>query len=229
MKKIVSLLLCCVMLATLCVGCKDKTPTRNTDLTDAIVASDLADNYHQYSFAHVAPDQKPTVSDLQVSDRVEEEGVTRLTVTAKADTGYALIRIGAAMEYTWELNYWRMSKLEITDTVANPTAAPSIASVQSELANYMSVTGSALAIQGETRRALKFTMNNATRNIAWQQGAKTATLTLSVKTTEAIFEGYYNLTFDSAKGWVIETEKQESGQNYPVMHLTEYTEVITQK
>lgn len=229
MKKIVSLLLCCVMLATLCVGCKDKSPTRNTELTDGIIASDLADKYSYYSFAHVNPDQKPTISDLQVSGRVEEEGVTRLAVTATADTGYAHIQFTANVEYTWELNYWRMSKLEVTDAVATPTAAPSVASVQLELSNYMSITGSALAIQGQTRRNLKFTMNNATRKMTWVEANHTATLTLSVKTSEAVFEGYYNLTFDSAKGWVIESEKQESGQNYPVMHLTSYNAVVTEK
>lgn len=229
MKKVLSLLLCCGMLTALCVGCEDKAPALNRELTDAIIASDLANNYAQYSFAHVSPNQKPAISDLQVSGRIEEEGVTRLAVTATADTGYADIKITANMEYTWELNYWRMSNLEVTDAIPTPTAAPSIASVQLELSNYMSVTGSALAIQGKTRHNLKFTMNNATRKMTWVEATKTATLTLSVTTPEAVFEGYYNLTFDSAKGWVIETEKQESGQNYPVMHLTSYDKVITEK
>ena len=228
MKRMMALLLCCAMVLTLCAGCKKDTTTLNKELTDSIIASDLASNYAKYSFSHVAPETKPVISDLQVSQRTEEGDVTKLAVTAEADTGYATIQVAAKMEYTWEINYWRMSHMEVTDATVTPTAVPSMSSVQLELSNYISVAGSALAILDGTHHNLTFAPSKAMWGIVWDAATKTAKLSVTATTTEFTFEGYYNLTFTDT-GWVFETEKQESGQNYPLMHLTKLNKVVTKK
>lgn len=228
MKKAVSLLLCCVMLVTLCVGCKKDALAPNTQLTDRIIADDLAANYAKYSFAHINSDGNPTISDVQVSQRTEENGVTKLAVTAQATTPYATIKVAADMEYTWEINYWRMSHMEVTNAVPTPIAAPNMTSLKQELSNYISVTGSALAVQDGKQQQIVFSPDKATWGIVWDAETKTAKLSVTATTTDVVFEGYYNLSF-AATGWVFETKTQENDNNHPLLYLTKLNPVVTKK
>lgn len=218
MKRLLSLLLCCVMLMTLSAGCKKNNTPEKPGLTDTAIAADLAANHTKYNFAHINAESEPTISDFKVSNRTEADGVVSLSVTATAITPYATIDVAADMEYTWELNYWRMSNIEITKAIPTVTAAPNLNSVKTELSNYISIVGSALAVKDEESHNLQFSFDKAAWSISRADGAQTATLNVAYQSDELTFTGYYTLTFGEA-GWTIESEEQESGQHYPLMHL----------
>ena len=95
MKRLLSLLLCGVMLMTLCVGCK-KEETAPETLTDSRIISDLTKNNYLYTYSHA--EGVPTISNFNVVSRVEEEGAADLSVTAVANNNYVRVELAADME-----------------------------------------------------------------------------------------------------------------------------------
>ncbi len=217
MKRIFALLLCGVMLLTVAVGCKKKESSAPViELNEARFIADLAASNAKYSYTHA--EGKPTISDFAIVEKKEDGGVTTLAVTATATNSHLSIELEATMEYVRENNYWRLSKVDVTKAQPIPTSAPHRAGLLEALTNYTSITGSALAVKDEEHYDLVFDVADVTWGLSFDEKAKTAKLMGSLKSDKLTFTGYYNLTF-TENGWIFESEKQENGQRYPLLHL----------
>lgn len=215
MKRILTLLLCCVTLLTIAVGCqKDTSPI--IELNESRFTTDLANAYDKYSYTHA--EGKPTISDFTIVEKKEDGGMTTLSVTAIATNNHIDVELAATMEYVRENNYWRLSKLDITKAQPIPNAAPNRKGLLEALANYTSITGSALAIQGEEHHNLAFDIQDVAWEVSFDTQAKTAKLMGAYKSDKLTFTGHYNLVF-TERGWTFESEKQENGNYYPLLYL----------
>ena len=208
MKRALALILCCVMLLTLTVGCKKEEKPAAPD--DSRISSDLIDHRAKYSFSHI--EGTPSMAGLKIVERHEEDDSIDLKVTATAINEYARIELAADIEYELDDGRWELDELRITKAVPTPTAAPNQESVLMLLDNYISITGSALAAKGEERHKLNVNVRGANWEMKYDEASKTAKLLVEMKSEVLTFKGYYALSFNET-GWVIESEKQENGQN----------------
>lgn len=217
MKRIFALLLCGVMLLTAAVGCQKKGSSSSViELNEARFIADLAANNAKYSYTHA--EGKSTISDFTIVEKKEDGGVTTLAVTATATNSHLSIELEATMEYVRENNYWRLSKVDVTKAQPIPTSAPNRAGLLEALTNYVSITGSALAILGEEHYHLVFDVADAMWDLSFDEETKTAKLVGSLFSNELTFTGHYNLIF-TENGWAFESEEQETGQSYPLLRL----------
>ena len=215
MKKIVALLLCGVMLLTLAAGCKKEEATPAV-LNETIIHSDLLKNYTLYNYSHVTG--APTLGGLQIIKRSEEGDAATVSVSALAHYANVDVGVTADMAYTRINNVWTLQNITITGATPTVTGAPDQDSVLSMLENYISITGSALAIKGDERHHLNVNVRGATWEMQHEGGAKTAKLLVSMKSDTLTFNGYYTLNFEET-GWTVVSEKQENGQYYPLLTL----------
>ena len=89
-----------------------------------------------------------------------------------------------------------------------------------ELANYMSIVGSAYSVMDGNYQPLYFNINSANLEMTYEDGAETAQLKVSYTSDKLTFEGSYTLTFDEKKGWVMETKGQDDGRQHPLLYLS---------
>ena len=200
MKKTLALLLCVAMLLTLAVGCKKKI--KPEELTEARIADDVVSNTQEYSYTHITG--TPDMKEMTVLTRDEVDGDIVLTLEATVTYPNADVTLKANVVYQSFGPKWQLTRFNVTESSIEVTGAPSQSSVVNELANYMSIVGSAYS----------------DLEMTYEAGAKTAALTLSYPSDKLTFAGSYTLTFDDAKGWVLETKAQDDGRQHPLLHLT---------
>lgn len=226
MKKALALALCLIMLLTLAVGCKKKEAAQNPpELTDSQISTDLMHSDHLYYYAHTG--DISFLAGLKVTDKQQKDDTLTLKATATAGSNHIEVALAADMEYTIVNGKWKLSN--ITLTKADPTilSGPYQDSLVSEIGNYIAYNidsqeaaqNRALAYYGEERHSLDINIQNVTWGIQYEEGATTAKLTAEMKSDALTFSGYYSLTFNEERGWVIESEKQDNGQNYLVLRL----------
>ena len=214
MKRMFSLTLCLLMLLTAMAGCGEPAPDR---LDDARISADLVRNSHLYSYTHVGG--SPTLSRVTV-DTSEEGDNASVSATATATYTNATVDIAAAMTYARIGTHWKLESVEITSKTITLTGGPDHAGVMAELTNYVTIAGSAYSVMGETYQPLYFDITAVKTAMQYENGAKTATLTMSYTSDKLTFDGSYTLTFDEAQGWKIETIKQADNRYHPLMRLT---------
>lgn len=226
MKKALALLLCLMMLLTLSVGCKKNEEAKKIgELTDEQISSDLLNNKHLYYYAHTG--NISSVASLQVTDKKQNNNTITLTATATASSSHINIALSANMKYVATNGAWELDSVEITKSVPTITAGPDQETLASEVDSYISLNKTsqeankplALAYYGEERHSLNVNLSAVTWGVEYEKDATTAKLTAEMKSDTLTFSGYYNLTFDQERGWIIEGEMQEHGQNYLVLHL----------
>ncbi|MBQ3203026.1 MAG: hypothetical protein IJB36_05225 [Clostridia bacterium] len=223
MKKVFALILCCALLVVMPVGCKKKAAEK-AEWTDSVISADLLKNDHLYNLAHCG--KFSSIADLKITEKVEKSDTVSLSVTAKAVSPRAEAQLVADMTYTLTNNQWKLKDIRLTQTAA-PTDAPDKESVRMEIDNYLAhnMTSQeqkkpiALAIHGEERHELTIKTSDVAWDMSYEKGSTTAKLTAALNNNDVAFIGYYKLTFDESKGWIIESEKQENGQHYPVLYL----------
>ncbi len=216
MKKTLALLLCVAMLLTLAVGCKKKI--KPEELTEARIADDVVSNTQEYSYTHITG--TPDMKEMTVLTRDEVDGDIVLTLEATVTYPNADVTLKANVVYQSFGPKWQLTRFNVTESSIEVTGAPSQSSVVNELANYMSIVGSAYSVLDDKYQPLYFDINSADLEMAYEAGAKTAALTLSYTSDKLTFAGSYTLTFDDAKGWVLETKAQDDGRQHPLLHLT---------
>ena len=225
MKKALALLLCLMMMLTLSVGCKKNQEAKKTgDLTETQISSDLLNSDNLYRYAHTG--DITSIAGLQVNDKKEDGNTITLTATATAGSDHISIALTANMKYMAENGAWKLDTVEITKADPTVIAGPYKDTLVNEVNNYINLNRSsqdagktlALAYYGEERHSLNVNTGSITWGIAYEKG-NTAKLTAEMKSDALTFSGYYNLTFDKERGWLIESELQEHGQSYLVLHL----------
>ena len=227
MKRTLALLLCLILLLALPVGCKkDKQATNPAgELTNSQISIDLKNSTHLYYYAHTG--SILAVSGLKVSDKEKDGNAMTLKATATAQSNHVSVDLAADMRYVVINNKWTLDTVEITKAVPTILAGPEKESVLMEISNYLAHNATsqeqnkslALAYLGEERHSLEITVSAVTWGVDYKEGSDTAKLTAKLTSDALTFSGYYTLTFDKKVGWVIETEKQDNGQHYPVLHL----------
>lgn len=227
MKRIFALLLCVALILALPVGCKKKKADKVEPeaVTEKRVGADLMSRSDLYYFGHIGTVN--SYNSVKIVEKSQDGDALSLSATAKIYSNNAEIYLAADMTYTLVNNSWKLGTVTITEAVPTPVGGPDKESVLSEIRNYIqnNLTSRqqkkevALAVLGEEHHFLAIDLTKATWEMKNDSAAKTAKLHVSHKTDDLTFSGYYNLTFDTEKGWVIETEKQENGFNYPLLHL----------
>ncbi len=216
MKRIFALLLCVALLIAIPVGCKKNKEAEDPVLTEARIGTDLMNSDHLYFLSHVGTIHSCT--DVKIVEKEEDGNTTSLSATAKVFSSGVEIDLTADMTYTLAHHYWKLDKVEITKAVPTLTGGPDLDSVLREIANYVSIVGSSLAIQGDKEHALpSFNPTAATWEMQYENGAKTAQLHISYKSAKLTFKGYYALTFGE-KGWAFET-KAKGDKHHILLHL----------
>lgn len=216
MKRMLALILCCVMLLPVATGCKDENLNQTIELNDARIAADILEQYEsKYTFTHA--EGKATLSSLKILTEVKEGNFTKLSVSAVASNDYVDVDLTVAIEYKRENNYWRLHRMGFATVEAVPTTIPNRASLMNTLRSYIHATGSALAKKGAEFYNLMFDVDAVTWGLSFDKVTKTAQFWSSYKSENLSFTGYYDLTF-GATGWVITAIKQD-GKSQPVMYL----------
>ena len=233
MKKVLALLLCLTMLLTVCAGCK-KT-AKNTELTDALVRSDLVKNSNLYTYAHLGIVN--SISSLKIADKNRDGDVTTLSVTGTALSSCAKIQMAADMKYTFKNGAWHLDSMKVNKAVPTLTAGPYTDSVLSEISNYLVNNESsqkfkkpsALAVKNGKYHNIELNVQAADWQMAYDALTQTAKLNVTYKSENLSFSGYYSLEFDAEKGWIIHGEQQENGQNYLLLYLNTLEQKASKK
>lgn len=213
MKKVFALLLCVTLLIALPTGCKKND---GVELTEATVTADLIQNSNLYFYPHCG--KADTITNLKIAEKTEKDNTASLVITATAVSPYTEFALTANMDYTYENGHWNADHIEITKVVPTTIAGPDPDTAQMEIANYVSIVGSALAVKGEKEHALPaFNPAAATWEMQCEKGAKTAQLHINYKSEKLAFKGYYTLTF-SETGWSFET-KAKDDKYHILLHL----------
>lgn len=212
MKRILALTLSLLMLLTLAVGCG-----KPEELTDSRISADLIKQSGNYSYAHIGG--SVAISQMNVAEKTEENGHTNVVVSALATFDNAKVNFTATMAYELVDNRWKLRTMKVTDSDITLTGAPDQASVLTELSNYISVAGNAMAVLDEQYHLLSFNPQGADWEMVYEDGATTATLKAKYTSKVLSFEGYYTLTFGE-QGWSIETIQRENDRYHPLLHLT---------
>ena len=212
MKRFFALALSILMLLTLAVGCGEKPE----ELTNSRISADLVKQSGNYSYAHIGG--TPGISQMTVTEKTEENGYANVVVSALATFHSAKVEFTATMDYELVGNRWKLRTMNVTESDITLTGAPDQASVLNELSNYISSAGNAMAVLDEQYHLLTFNPQGANWEMKYEDGATTATLNVTYKTTALTFDGYYTLTFGD-KGWTIETILRENDRQHPLLHL----------
>lgn len=218
MKKIFALLLCCLLPLLMLAGCnKEESTPEPPELTDDIVAKDLSLNHSRYNKLYFMGNSY-AISNLEVSDKEEKDNTVTLTASATAANNSISYQLTASMVYALEGNFWVMKNIEVLEAEHTILGNPDQGELLEALENYYSITGSALALQGEEEYKLNFNPVGAEWTVTSDLENKTAKVAVSFKSTELTFEGYYNLTLGE-NGWSFESQLQEDGRSFPILYL----------
>lgn len=208
MKRILALLLCCVMLIPTLTGCKDEDINQTIELNNTRIAADILEQYESkctYAYA----EGKYTIKDLKITTEVNENDSSKMTCTATVTNAYVEVDLTVAVEYKRENNYWRLHRLGFAKLDATPIAAPNRASLLNTVRNSIHANGSALAKQGTTYHNLMFDVDAVMWDLSFDKVTKTAQLLGSYKSTNLTFMGSYDLTFGE-NGWIIQAITQDN-------------------
>lgn len=236
MKKALALLLCLMMLLALPVGCKkDKEAKKVGELTDAQISSDLINSDHLYHFAYTG--NISSLAGLKVSDKKQDGNTITLKATGTASSAYVQVALAAEMKYTVINNAWKLDSVQITKAVPTTIDGPEQEAILMTVENYIdnNMTSQeqkksvALAYLGEERHSLEVNTRAVTWGVDYEKGSDTAKLTAKLTSDALTFSGYYTLTWDEKAGWVFESEKQDNGQHYLVLHLDSLEQKATEK
>ena len=208
MKRILALILCCVMLVPALTGCKDENVNQFIELNNTRIAADILEQYESkctYTYA----EGKYTIKDLKIVTEINENDSSKLTCTATVNNAYVEVDLTVAVEYKRENNYWRLHRLGFAKLDATPVAAPNRATLLNALRNSILTNGSALAKQGTTYHNLMFNVDDVTWGLSFDKVTKTAQLLGSYQSDNLTFMGSYDLTFGE-NGWVVQTITQDN-------------------
>ena len=216
MKRILALILCCVMLLPVATGCKDKNLNKTIDLNDKRIAADLLEQYES-KFTYTYAEGQYTLTDMKITSNIDEGNSVKLALTATVQNEYVSVNFVSAMEYKKENNYWRLHRMGFNNVVATPIAAPNRKAILGMLSTYVRSNGNALAKKGIEYYNLMFDMQAVTWGISFDKVTKTSQFLASFKNANLAFTGYYDLSFGE-NGWVINSVTQE-GKSHPVLYL----------
>lgn len=216
MKRIFALFLCLILPVALCSGCKKEEDADPGELTETIISGDLLHEANQHSYDNCGTAH--SVSDLNITKKFQNGNATILTVTATVLSDYTQFDLSAEMTYVVKDDRWTANDVDITEMVPTSTGGPDPTSTQMAIANYLSVVGSALAVQEEEQHSLSFNVRAANWDMQWEEGSDTATLHVSYTSSALSFTGHYILTFTET-GWVFEYQSLEDGYRHILMHL----------
>ena len=104
MKRILALILCCVLLLPVATGCKDKNLNKTIDLNDKRIAADLLEQYES-KFTYTYAEGQYTLTDMKITSNIDEGNSVKLAVTATVQNEYVSVNFVSAMEYKKENNY----------------------------------------------------------------------------------------------------------------------------
>ena len=217
MKRILALTLSLLMLLAVATGCNKEVPE---EITDNRVAADLVSQSGKYTYTHI--EGTPEITDMQILHRQETDNNTTFEVTATAVFDNAKIAIAATMQYRLDGLKWNLRSVDVSKAEATVTDAPNKDSVLNELANYVSLYGSALARMGAEYHNLTFRPQDADWEMQCEKGSKTATLTVSYTDESLTFAGSYTLVFGKT-GWAFECVDRMDGHRHPILRLTTLT------
>ena len=230
MKRIFALLLCVALLIALPVGCKKnkKNEAAKADasaLNAERIGKDLMNSNYLFPYAHIG--DLTSAKDVKIVTKTTNENVTRLTVTATLSSSGAEIAAEVKLAYQVDGSQWKLLGAEAVSRTITLTGGPSLVSLQSTVTNYLQNNPTAqeqnkavtLAAMGDGRHHLEVDLGALAWKVEYDAAAKTGKLNLSQETDALSFTGYYNLTFNEQDGWVIESEKQDDGRYYLLLHV----------
>lgn len=216
MKRLLALLLCCVMLVPMATGCKDKDLNKTIELNDKRIAADIVQQFES-KFTYTHAEGKVTMKEMKVASEVTEGDIARLSVIATVGNDYMDAKLTAALEYKLENSYWRLHRVGFADLTAAPISIPNRASLMNTLRSYVHATGSALGKKGTEYYNLMFDVDSVTWGLSFDKVTKTAQLWGSYTSDNLTFSGYYDLTFGE-NGWIVHSVTQE-GQQHLLLYL----------
>lgn len=226
MKRIFALLLCVALVIALPVGCKKKADKVEPEaVTEKRIGNDLMSRSDLYYLSHVGTIN--SFNSVKIVEKDEDGDTLSLSVTANMFSNNAEISLAADMTYTLVANSWKLDTVTVNKAVPTLTGGPDKQSVLMDITNYVqnnpttqeNKKDTALAMLGEERHLLAIDLAKVTWEMKNDLKTKTAKLYATQKTGDLTFTGYYNLTFDDTKGWIIESEKQDNGFYYLLMRL----------